>query len=478
MKAIAIGDVLPLFEAKDQFGNNFNIGTVLGKKVLVLYFYPKDDTPGCTRQACFFRDQYEEFKDLGAEVIGISGDSVKAHEKFAKTYNLPFTLLSDSNKKLRKLFGVPTNFLGLLPGRVTYIIDKQGVVQMIFDSMKAENHFSKTVEEVKRLMQVKTEKTMYPLVFQPIVKDRIWGGTKLKTELNKNIVSSTTGESWEISTVPGDVSIVANGDFSGLSINELIEKYPTEILGAKVYEQFGTEFPLLFKFLDAKEDLSIQLHPNDELAKKRHNSFGKTEMWYVMQADAEARIIVGFKEKSSSDEYLTNLENKTLPSILNEIPVKKGDVFFLETGTIHAIGAGIVIAEIQQTSDVTYRIYDWDRVDAQGNSRELHIEQALDAITYDVVDAQRNYESVVNKSNPAVECPYFTTNVIPLDGKIHFNKEGKSFTVLVCTEGEFCIETKSSGKYSFQKGDTVLLPAVLTDFEVVGKATLLEIFIS
>ncbi|HSD14043.1 MAG TPA: type I phosphomannose isomerase catalytic subunit, partial [Flavobacterium sp.] len=281
-----------------------------------------------------------------------------------------------------------------------------------------------------------------------------------------------------LSTVPGGVSVVANGSYVGLSVNDLILKFPEEIMGNKVYKDFGTEFPLLFKFLDAKEDLSIQLHPNDELAKKRHNSFGKTEMWYVVQADSDARIIVGFKEKATPDQYLKHLENKTLPSILKEIPVQKGDVFFLETGTVHAIGAGTVIAEIQQTSDITYRIYDWDRTDANGNLRELHIDQAIEAITYDVVEARRIYKTVQNQSNNAVDCPYFTVNVIPLDGKMNLVKNGDSFTVLVCTEGSFSVVTDSGLEFKFKLGDTVLLPAALTDFELVGSATLLEIFIS
>ncbi|MEW5676266.1 type I phosphomannose isomerase catalytic subunit [Flavobacterium enshiense] len=322
------------------------------------------------------------------------------------------------------------------------------------------------------------ETELYPLVFKPILKDRIWGGTKLKSLLNKEVPTVTTGESWEISTVTGDTSVVANGNFAGRSVNELVSEYPGAILGKRVHERFGVEFPLLFKFLDAREDLSIQLHPNDELAKKRHNSFGKTEMWYVMQADLDARIIVGFKEPSSADEYLIHLENKTLPKILKEIPVKQGDVFFLETGTIHAIGAGIVIAEIQQTSDITYRIYDWDRTDANGNARELHIDLALEAITYDVVNSKKRYSKEVNKSNSAVDCEYFTTNVIPLDGKMKFRKNGDSFTVFVCTEGAFKVLTTSGSEYSFCQGDTVLVPAILTDFELVGEATLLEIFIS
>lgn len=317
----------------------------------------------------------------------------------------------------------------------------------------------------------------YPLVFEPILKDRIWGGTKLQSVLGKKIISQTTGESWEISTVSGDVSVVKNGLLQGKTLNELLEKYPEEILGTKVYQQFGKQFPLLFKFLDAREDLSIQLHPNDELAKKRHNSFGKTEMWYVMQADEEARIIVGFKEKSSPEQYLEHLENKTLTTILEKIPVKKGDIFFLETGTIHAIGAGIVIAEIQQTSDITYRIYDFDRKDAQGNRRELHNNLALEAINYNKVEASKKYNKIINTSNEAVNCRYFTTNFIPLDGEITFNQKVNSFKVFMCTDGEFELVCNKE-KQSFKKGETVLLPSVISHYTLIGKASILEIYIS
>ena len=320
--------------------------------------------------------------------------------------------------------------------------------------------------------------TLYPLVFEPILQDRIWGGTKLKTDLGKtNLPTDTTGESWELSDVKGNVSVVANGEYKGRNLTDLLEKYPAEVLGYKVHEKFGKDFPLLFKFLDARDDLSIQVHPNDELAKKRHNSFGKTEMWYVMQADEGARIIVGFKHKSSPEEYLQNLESKSLINILNEVPVKKGDVFFLETGTIHAIGAGIVIAEIQQTSDITYRIYDWDRVDAQGKSRELHVELALDAMNYNTTDTQKHYTTIENKSNVMVDCPYFTTSYLPLKVTSAVSKEGSSFTVYICTEGEYAIEANGE-KYTFKKGDTVLIPASLKVFILSGEATLLEIGIS
>ncbi len=318
---------------------------------------------------------------------------------------------------------------------------------------------------------------LYPLQFEPILKERIWGGEKLKTELNKPITSKITGESWEISAVDGDVSVISNGDFKGKKLTEIINSFPNELLGTEVYKKFGNQFPLLFKYLDAREDLSIQVHPDDELAKKRHNSFGKTEMWYVMQADVNSRIIVGFKEKSSPEEYLKRLEDNSIISILDTINAQKGDVFFLETGTVHAIGAGLVIAEIQQTSDITYRIYDFGRKEANGNARELHVDLALEAINYNKVDSQKHYEKRENKSNIVVDCPYFTTNFIPLDGNMEFEKNGNSFSVYMCTEGNFSLEANGE-QYSYKKGDTVLIPAFLKQFSFNGKASILEIYIS
>lgn len=316
----------------------------------------------------------------------------------------------------------------------------------------------------------------YPLIFNPIFKERIWGGTKLKDFLNKSFEGNQIGESWELSTVANDVSVVANGEFAGLNLNELIEKYPIELLGSKSIEKFGLEFPLLFKFLDAKEDLSIQVHPNDELAKLRHNSFGKTEMWYVMQADETARLVVGFKNKINKEEYLKHLESKTLVTILNETPVQKGDAFFLETGTVHAIGAGVLIAEIQQTSDVTYRLYDWDRVDANGIGRELHNDLAVDAINYNETNTKVSYNKGRNESVNLVECPFFTTNIIEVSEKYIWKKRKESFTVFMCTEGSFVIVT-SDFIFKFKKGDTVLIPAIVEEFELIGETSLLEITI-
>lgn len=317
----------------------------------------------------------------------------------------------------------------------------------------------------------------YPLQFDPILKERIWGGEKLKTQFNKSIQSKTTGESWEISTVEGSVSVIANGILKGESLTAVINQYPNEILGTAVHERFGKQFPLLFKFLDAREDLSIQVHPNDELAKKRHNSFGKTEMWYVMQADVDAQIIVGFKENTSKEEYVENLNNKTLLSILDTKKVSEGDVFFLETGTVHAIGAGLVIAEIQQTSDITYRLYDFDRKDADGNTRELHVDLALDAINYTKVETQKQYKTNQDQSNLMVECPYFTTNFIPLIEKIKVNKDGTSFTVYMCVAGSFEIHFEGETT-RYIKGDTVLIPATMSAYVITGNASILEIYIS
>ncbi len=318
---------------------------------------------------------------------------------------------------------------------------------------------------------------LYPLQFDPILKERIWGGEKLKTILDKPITSNITGESWELSTVDGDVSVIANGEYKGKSLTELIHDNPDEILGTEVHKRFGEQFPLLFKYLDARKDLSIQVHPNDELAKKRHNSFGKTEMWYVLQADKDARIIVGFKDDSNADDYVANLENKTLLSILDSVKVDEGDVFFLETGTVHAIGAGLIIAEIQQTSDITYRLYDFERVDAKGNQRELHVDLALDAINYNKVNTHKKYDKTPNQSNTVVDCPYFTTNFLPLEGKISVNKTGNTFTAYMCVEGSF--ELESDGvKYPYKKGDTILMPAALKSFILSGKASILEIYIS
>lgn len=301
---------------------------------------------------------------------------------------------------------------------------------------------------------------MYPLKFHPILKERLWGGTKLKDVLGKAIESDITGESWELSTVKGDVSIVSDGVLSGKSLQELIDENPKAVLGKSVVERFGTDFPILIKFIDAKQDLSIQLHPNDTLAKERHDSFGKTEMWYVMDADKDANLIVGFNKDVSKDEYANSLESDKLLDLLNYESVKEGDTFFINTGKIHAIGAGVLLAEIQQTSDVTYRVFDFNRKDKNGNLRELHTELALDAIDYDKKeDFNVAYHNGSNKVNTMVACPYFNTNYIHLTKDLVQDvTQRDSFTIYMCVGGSLEIQN-DFGSTHIRKGETVLVPA-------------------
>lgn len=302
---------------------------------------------------------------------------------------------------------------------------------------------------------------MYPFKFHPILKERLWGGTKLKEVLGKSIESDITGESWELSAVSGNVSVVANGELSGTTLQELIDSQPENLLGKNVFERFGNDFPILIKFIDAKQDLSIQLHPNDELAKKRHYSFGKTEMWYVMDADENANLIVGFDKDVTKVEYAKSLENDTLLELLNYEQVKEGDTFFINTGKIHAIGAGVLLAEIQQTSDITYRVFDFNRRDKNGNLRELHTELALDAIDYTKKnDFKVDYSNTQDVINPMVDCPYFTTNYLELaKDSIQDISERDSFTIYMCVGGSATI-TNDFGSVAIRKGETVLVPAM------------------
>ncbi|MFK7783046.1 type I phosphomannose isomerase catalytic subunit [Psychroserpens sp.] len=322
------------------------------------------------------------------------------------------------------------------------------------------------------------ENLLYPLKFEPILKDKIWGGNKLKTLLDKDSNLSNVGESWEISDVDGDTSIVANGRLKGESLKSLLAKYQRFLVGNKNYKAFGDKFPLLIKFIDAKEDLSIQLHPNDELAAKRHNSFGKTEMWYVMQADDDANLIVGFNKKMTPDLYLKHLENKTLTQILNFDRVKTGDTYFIEVGRVHAIGAGVLLAEIQQTSDITYRVYDWDRVDDQGNERELHNDLAIDAFDFDMYDNFRvDYTKDKNTSNEMVNCPYFKTSFLHVTDSILKLNDKDSFFIYMCVEGEALIVTEHASEL-IKKGETVLIPATIETYKITStNAKLLEVYV-
>jgi len=322
------------------------------------------------------------------------------------------------------------------------------------------------------------ENLLYPLKFEPILKNKIWGGEKLNTLLNKQSKHSNVGESWEISDVEGDTSIVANGRLKGKSLKSLLSEYQRFLVGNKNYETFGDKFPLLIKFIDAKQDLSIQLHPNDELAAKRHNSFGKTEMWYVMQADTDANLIVGFNQEMTSEKYLKHLEEKTLTQILNFEKVNAGDTYFIEVGRVHAIGAGVLLAEIQQTSDITYRVYDWDRVDDQGNERELHNDLAIDAFNFNMNnDFKIDYNTDVNEANKMVDCPYFKTNFLHVTDSILKLNNKDSFFIYMCVEGEALIVTENASEL-IKQGETILIPAAFETYKITAtNAKLLEVYV-
>ncbi len=312
-----------------------------------------------------------------------------------------------------------------------------------------------------------TDSKLYPLKFNPILKDKIWGGTKLGEVLDKPIGnSSQCGESWEISGVEGNVSAVADGPLRGRSLVELIDHYQADLVGNRVYERFGNKFPLLIKFLDANDDLSIQVHPDDELALLRHNSFGKTEMWYVVDAEPGATLISGFNKETSREEYVRVFEAGELTSILNVEEVHKDDVFFLPAGRVHTIGKGLLIAEIQQTSDITYRIYDFDRTDAEGNKRELHVEEALDAIDYSY---HEEYKTLYDKSESETrlaECAYFVTNRLMVEHNRHRDYSGfDSCIILMCLEGEGELHY-DGGKVNYSPGDSLLIPNILNELVI------------
>ena len=307
---------------------------------------------------------------------------------------------------------------------------------------------------------------LYPFTFEPILKKIIWGGSDICPFKGITPVQDGIGESWELSHVEGNYSIVANGELKGRSLDELIRIYGKQLLGEKVIEQFSSTFPLLIKFIDARDNLSIQVHPDDELAKKRHNSFGKTEMWYVINAAPGAALYSGFSKQIDADEYVKRVEDNTIMDVLQRYEVSAGDVFFLPAGRVHAIGAGCFIAELQQTSNITYRIYDYNRKDANGKGRELHTELAKDAIDYTFYpDYRTHYKAHTNATVELANCKYFTTNLLELDTiMVRDFSELDSFVVYICMGGKATIRDNKGNDISIHQGQTVLIPA---DTEVI-----------
>jgi mannose-6-phosphate isomerase len=322
---------------------------------------------------------------------------------------------------------------------------------------------------------------LYPLKFKPIIKDKIWGGTRLRTLLNKKTKSDKAGESWEISCYPGDISRVKTGFLAGNNLEELIEVYMGDLVGDEVFERFGTVFPLLVKYIHANDVLSIQVHPDDELAAKSLNSFGKTEMWYVVEAEKDAEIIVGFNRQANQELYLEHLRSNTLLQLLNAEKTYEGDVFFLPAGRIHAIGKGILLAEIQQTSDATLRIYDFDRLGDDGKPRPLHTDLALKAMDYNFYQEYKTaYERTLNQSNRILSCPYFTTNFLELTRPVEKDYHDlDSFVIYMCLEGSLVLQYYGTEEEVADKGETMLLPAAIKEIRLIPQpyARILEVFI-
>lgn len=315
-----------------------------------------------------------------------------------------------------------------------------------------------------------------PLHFAPYLKSVIWGGERIAPYKGIETDQTSIGESWELSAVPGHVSVVDRGPFEGRSLTDLIAAYKADLVGAEIYDRFGTAFPLLIKFIDAKADLSVQVHPDDELAALRHNCPGKTEMWQIMETAPEAKIYVGLKEQITPEDYERRVADNTIMDVIDAYDSKSGDTFFLPAGRIHAIGAGNLLAEIQETSDITYRIYDYDRRDKDGNPRELHTSQARDAIDYTVYSDYKSHP----EGSLLADCAHFVTRrFVQADGSVDIPRDRDSFTIIICLDGEAEISwTGTDGAEGSQKilrGETWLFPAVLRGLVFSGKGEILSV---
>lgn len=324
--------------------------------------------------------------------------------------------------------------------------------------------------------------TLYPIIFEPLLKEIIWGGSDITPYKGITPAQSGIGESWEVSHVDDNFSVVANGSLQGKNLDELINTYGARLTGKKVMERFGHRFPLLIKFIDAKQNLSIQVHPNDELAKKRHNSLGKTEMWYVVKAAPGASLLCGFSQPIDKEEYVRRIADDTIMDVLQEYPVKEGDVFFLPAGRVHAICAGCFVAEIQQTSNITYRIYDYKRKDANGKERQLHTEESIDAIDFTYIpDVRTQYTPKQNEEVELVDSPYFTTNLLELDQAKTFDLASRdSFVIYMCLKGSVMLTDNNGNKQQIRQGQTVLIPAEISTITLTPEtdSRLLETYIN
>lgn len=321
--------------------------------------------------------------------------------------------------------------------------------------------------------------SLYPFSFVPQIKYRLWGGDKFSSVLKKEYVGEKRGESWEISTVPKLESEIATGPYKGKTLVEMITAFPKELMGEAVIERFGNSFPLLIKFIDAKVPLSVQVHPNDALAKERHNSFGKNEMWYVLDAEPNAELLLGFKKVINQAAYQQLLKENRLEEVLHAEKVSAGDVVYIPAGRIHAIGGGVLLAEIQQSSDITYRVHDYNRVDAKtGKTRELHNDLALDALDFSVQKKHKtNYSKDLNQVNTVLETPFFTTSFLPINGAMERNYQNHDcFHVLIGVKGTLSVYYAEK-EYALPLGGCLLIPAAIQQLRIQGDGSCLEVYV-
>jgi len=309
--------------------------------------------------------------------------------------------------------------------------------------------------------------TKEPIKLLPAFQDYLWGGTRLKTEYNKKTDLEKVAESWELSNHKAGESIVASGEEAGLTFGEYIKKY--DVIGKRAKE--FDFFPILIKFIDAKDSLSVQVHPDDEYSLKNNGEYGKTEMWYVMDCDEGATLYYGFNRTITKEEFRKRIKNNTLLEVLNEVPVKKGDVFFIKSGTVHAIGKGILICEIQQNSNTTYRVYDYDRRDSEGNTRPLHIEQAIE-----VSELTPAVRTEALKDNLLAKCKYFTVEKYMVNGEITLNTTEETFKSVIVLEGCGAMEYEN-GKLCFERGDSLFIPAQNGEFKITGDCEIIVSYV-
>lgn len=329
------------------------------------------------------------------------------------------------------------------------------------------------------------DKELYPFLFEPNLHTVVWGGEKLTEWKHLPTLDQPVGESWEVSAVPSSVSVISNGPLAGRDLVSVISERPKEILGERIAEQYDNQMPLLVKFIHAKRDLSIQVHPNDEMAQRVHNKRGKTEMWYIIDAKPGASLYAGFKEKISREEYCRRVADGTITDVLARHEVRPGDVFYLPAGRVHAICNGILLAEIQQSSDVTYRIFDYNRPGMDGKPRELHTELAAEALDYNVEDDYRTqYSYEPDRANLVIDSPYFTVRVVDVNEPFHRNLiKYDSFIVTMCLKGDCRLRVRATGdEILLREGFSTLVSAAIADYDIIpdnaaGTSKILDAFI-